>query len=153
MVATFFGEFRQTIDAKHRLPICMALRERIDPEGDGENFVLVLGTKRHLWLYPEKSYLKLLETLPASPLPDRQSQHLDLMFAMARVVKPDGQGRVVLPEASMRRAVVSDEITLVGNRDHIELWPSEEYDRHVEQLMESYDDGLYDAGERARAAE
>ena len=149
-MATFFGEFEQTIDAKKRLPICAPLRERIDPEKDGENFVLLLGPDRHLWLYPETYYLRLLETMPASPLPDRQSRRIDLLFAMARVVKPDGQGRIVLPESSMRRAVVSDEVILAGVQDHIEIWPAEEWNRHAEQGLVGYGEALYEAGERLR---
>src|SRR6056297_1508774 len=98
-MATFVGEFEQSIDdAKHRLAICSALREQIDAEEDGKNFILVLGPDKHLWLYPDKYYRRLLASLKRSPLPDRQTRKIGLLFAMARVVKPDSQGRIVLPE-------------------------------------------------------
>ena len=105
----FVGEFEQSIDAKHRLAIASALREGADPEEDGENFFLVLGADGHLWLYPDRYYRKLVATIKRSPLPARQAQGLELMFAMARIVKPDKQGRVVLPEKSMQRAKLADE--------------------------------------------
>jgi len=149
-MALFVGEFEQTIDSKHRLSIPMALREQIVSDQDGEGFVLVLGPDHHLWLYPDLSYSRLLATLKPSPLPDRQSRKIGLLFAMARVVKPDKQGRVVLPEASMRRAEISDQVTLVGGMDHIEIWPTDQWEQHVKEGLPTYGEVLYEAAERLR---
>ena len=66
---------------------------------------------------------------------------------MARMVKPDSQGRVVLPEKSMQRAVVSDSVTLVGVFDHIEIWPTEEWESHVADSLETYGEVLYQASD------
>jgi MraZ protein len=148
-VALFFGEFEQSIDAKHRLAISSALREQIVPEEDGKDFILVLGPDRHLWLYPDLYYRRLLATLKRSPLPDRQTRKIDLLFAMARPIKADAQGRVVVPEKSMQRAVVSEQVTLVGVFDHIEIWPSQEWERHVAEALPSYGEVLYEASEQA----
>ena len=67
----FVGEFEQAIDAKHRLAIPMALREQMDPDDDGSNFILVLGPDRHLWLYPDQWYKRLLASFRRSPLVTR----------------------------------------------------------------------------------
>jgi len=148
-MALFVGEFEQSIDqAKHRLAISSALREQID-ETDGGNFILVLGPDRHLWLYPDQYYRRLLTSMKQSPLPDRQSRRMHLLTAMARVVKTDSQGRVVLPEKSLQRAVISQDVTLVGVFDHIEIWPREEWERHVDEALPTYGEMLYEASERA----
>ena len=147
-MALLIGEFEQLIDTKHRLAISSALREQIDPEEDGKDFILVLGPDLHLWLYPDVYYRRLLDTLKPSPLPDRRTRKIDLLFGMARVVKPDAQGRVVLPEKSMKRATVSDRVTLVGVFDHIEIWPTEDWERHVEQALPSYGEVIYEASDR-----
>jgi len=147
-MALFVGEFDLVIDAKHRLGIPAALREQADPEADGKNFYLVLGTKRHLWLYPDAYYQQLLSTLRRSPFPTRQGQRLNLLFPMARLIKPDSQGRVVLPEKSMARANVSDSVTLNGQDDHIEIWPAGEWAEHVNQALPNYDEVLLDAGDQ-----
>ncbi len=147
-MALFVGEFDQTIDAvKHRLAIPTALREQIVPDEDGNEFYLILGPDRHLWLYPDKYYRKLLATLERSPIPSRKNQKGDLLFAFARVLKPDSQGRVVLPEKALQRATVSDRITLVGKGDHIELWPTDEWERYVEEALQRYSDDVLDAGD------
>lgn len=147
-MALFVGEFDQTVDDKRRLAISSALREQIDPAVDGEGFYLVLGADRHLWMYPDRYYQRLTATLKRSPLPTRSSQKLGLFFAMARHLKPDSQGRVVLPEKSMQRAVVAQEVTLVGHDDHVEIWPRDEWERHVEAMLPTYGEALLEAGER-----
>jgi MraZ protein len=150
-MALFVGEFEQTIDkAKHRLAISASLREQID-ESDGENWILTLGPDRHLWLYPDAYYRRLLAKMKVSPLPDRRSRRVHLLTAMARVLKPDAQGRVVLPEKSMKRAVVSEEVTLVGVFDHIEIWPRDQWERHVDETLPSYGEMLYEASDRMDA--
>ncbi len=146
-MALFVGEFDQTIDAKHRLAIPSSLREQIVQDEDGKDLYLILGPDRHLWLYPDLYYRRLLATLQRSPLPSRKNQKGDLLFAFARVLKPDSQGRVVLPEKAMQRATVADCITLVGKGDHVELWPTEEWERYVEDALPRYSEDVLDAGD------
>ena len=75
---------------------------------------------------------------------------IKLLFAMARFLKSDSQGRVVLPEKSMERAIVGERVTLVGMNDHIEVWPSDEWERHVQEQLPGYGETIYEAGERLR---
>ncbi len=147
-MAFFFGEFEQTVDPKRRLAIAAGLRELIVPEEDGENFILVLGPDRHLWLYPDLYYRRLMATMRRSPLPTRTHRKTDLLFAMARLLKPDAQGRVVVPEKSMQRAVTAQHVTLVGADNHIEIWPTAEWNARVEGELGSYGETLYEAADR-----
>ncbi len=151
-MSLFVGEFDVVIDAKHRLAIPAALREQVVPAEDGKNFYLVLGPDRHLCLYPDQHYRRMLQPVQRSPLPSRSSRKLDLLFAMARWLKPDAQGRVVLPEKSMQRAVIADRVTLVGKGDHIELWPTDEWERFVEQALPRYGEDMLDAGDGLAAS-
>ena len=148
-MAVFVGEFDQTIDSKNRLAIQSPLREQINPDFDGEGFYLVLGPDRHLWLYPDEYYRSMLQGLQGNPFPSRRARKLDLLFALARLVKPDAQGRVVLPEKSRTRAVIAEDVTLVGKGDHIEIWPREEWEQHVAGRLPTYGDDLLDAGDEA----
>lgn len=153
-MALLVGENEQTIDpAKHRLAINAMFRDQIDAEEDGTNFMLILGPDRHLWLYPDKYYARLLATMKRSPLPTPQQRDISLLFAMARVVKPDSQGRIVLPEKSMQRAVLAEQVTVVGNYDHLEIWPTPEWEQRVETALETYGQMLYDAADRLAEAE
>ncbi len=149
-MALLIGEFETLIDAKHRLAIASAFRDQIIPSEDGENWILVLGPDRHLWLYPDLAYRKVLSRLQTSPLPDRNSSKIALLFAMARYLKSDTQGRVVLPEKSMERAIVGEHVTLVGMNDHIEIWPTDDWERHVQEQLATYGETLLEAGERLK---
>ena len=146
-MALLIGEFEATIDAKRRLAISSAIRDQIVADEDGDNFILVLGPDRHLWLYPDLYYRRLLATMRRSPLPSRQQKKIDLFFAMARLVRPDPQGRVVLPEKSMQRAVVASQVTLVGINDHIEIWPVDQWEGRVAEELGSYGEMLYEAAD------
>jgi MraZ protein len=147
-MALFIGEFEQVIDSKHRLAISAALREQINPAEDGESFILIVGPDRHLWLYPHQYYRRLVaSTVRRSALPDRRTRKIHLLTAMAREVKPDSQGRIVLPEKSMQRGLISERVTLVGIFDHIEVWPTDEWEKHVEQALPTYGDELYEVSD------
>ncbi|MBN1553326.1 MAG: hypothetical protein JXA11_01165 [Phycisphaerae bacterium] len=148
----FTGEHEQTIGAKRRLAINSALREE-QQTGDGEQYYLVLGPDKHLWLYPDEYYRRLASSMKRSLLPSRQVAKMSMFFAMARLLKPDAQGRVVLPEKSLLRAKLADveSVTLVGKGDHIEIWPTSEWEAFVGDALGSYEDMLYEAAERLDA--
>lgn len=144
----FTGEHETTIGAKRRLAISSALRDELQPE-DGKEFYLTLGPDKKLWLYPDAYYRKLAGTVKRSILPSRKTANMSMFFAMARLLKPDSQGRVVLPEKSLKRAAMEtvDNVTLVGKGDHIEVWPTQEWEALVDAAMDSYGDMLYEAAE------
>jgi len=144
----FTGEHESKIGAKRRLAISSALREDVLPE-DGQKFYLVLGPDKHLWLYPDEYYRKLAASMKRSLLPNQQARKLSLFFAMARLLKPDSQGRMILPEKSIQRAGLhnTEAVTLVGERDHIEIWPAEEWESYVEENIRDYGDTLYEAAQ------
>jgi division/cell wall cluster transcriptional repressor MraZ len=148
----FVGEFEQLVDAKHRMAIPLALRECAIPEVDGEDFYLIVGPGKRLWLYPKLAFERLHATLNRGPLPDRQSGKTNLLYAMGRVVKPDKQGRIVIPESSMKRVGLeaNQTVTLVGSFDHIEIWPSAAWERNVDENLPTYTDMIYDAAELAK---
>jgi division/cell wall cluster transcriptional repressor MraZ len=144
----FTGEHETTIGAKRRLAISSALRDEQQPD-DGEQFYLVLGPDKHLWLYPDGYYRRLASTMKRSLLPSRQVHKMSLFFAMARLLKPDAQGRVVLPEKSLQRAGLEqiEAVTLVGKGDHIEIWPTREWEKLIDEAMPNYGEMLYEAAE------
>ncbi len=127
----FVGGYPQKIDEKNRLAICSALRELMNPETDGSNFFLVLGKDSRLWLYPESYFKRLISKMKRSSKPAAERDALDAWFASARLVKPDSQGRVVLPEPILSQANVPSDVTLVGNRDHIEIWSTAEHEQRM----------------------
>jgi MraZ protein len=57
-----------------------------------------------------------------------------LHFALASRVEPDGQGRLLLPQKILRRAGIQKEVTLIGVRDHLEVWNRADWEARIEEL-------------------
>jgi len=61
-----------------------------------------------------------------------------MSFALASKVELDAQGRLLLNERLRKRAGLKDQITLVGVRDHIELWNNEDWEQYLSDHMAQY---------------
>ena len=153
MALLMVGEFDQKIDSKNRVAIPQPLREHCTSTEEGENFYIVLGTKRHLWLYPELYYRRLQANRTYSAMPDPAREQETYYHGLSRLVKPDSQGRICLPDKSRERAAVTSEVTLVGGGDHIEVWPKQEWDEAVNGVMPRYDRDVLAAGNERKAGD
>jgi MraZ protein len=131
-----FGEFDLTVDDKGRMLIPSEIRKRIDPAQDGEAFLMVVGVNRKPWLYPEKYYESLALAGPAEMTPQEDLLAFDQMnFGMASRLEPDKQGRILIPEKTLKRTQVGKEVTLVGVREHLELWNRADWETRREELV------------------
>ncbi|MFQ6035044.1 MAG: division/cell wall cluster transcriptional repressor MraZ [Sedimentisphaerales bacterium] len=133
------GEYQHVIDAKSRVLISNKLRSQIDVDEHGSNFYLVLGANGILCLYPEKYFEQIvLSVAPRAAAPDEAVAFERMSFALASKVELDAQGRLLLNERLRKRAGLKDQITLVGVRDHIELWNNEDWEQYLTEHMAQY---------------
>jgi len=133
------GEYQHTVDGKSRVLISNKLRNQIDADEHGSNFYLVLGANGILCLYPEKYFEQIvLAVAPKTTAPDEAVAFERISFALAGKVELDSQGRLLLNERLRKRAGLKDRITLVGVRDHIELWNSENWEQYLTDHMAQY---------------
>jgi MraZ protein len=136
------GEYTHTVDKKGRVLITNKLRNQIDCEEHGSSFYIVLGSNGILCLYPEKYFERIvLAAAPAAPqrtAADEAVAFERITFALAGKVELDNQGRILLNEKLRTRAGLKDEITLVGVRDHIELWNSQNWEQYLSDHMSQY---------------
>lgn len=133
------GEYQHVIDDKGRVLVSNKLRSQIDVSEHGSNFYLVLGSNGILCLYPEKDFERLaLSGAPEGTPPDEAVVFERISFALASKVELDNQGRLLLNERLRTRAGLREDVTLVGVRDHIELWNTQDWDRYVSDHMQQY---------------
>ena len=127
------GNVKTRVDAKRRIAIASGIYKQIS-DSDGENFVVVPdpdpepGRERYLWLFPDHYFRRLAASMKRSGMTPEEQRGLDQWLAIAQVVTPDGQGRVVLPEKSIKYAVVAEEVMLSCNKNHIEIWPRDKWE-------------------------
>ena len=130
-----YGNYELTVDDKNRILVPSEVRKKLDPERDGEAFFLVTGRDGRLWLYPERHYEQLVSRDPSELTPSEDTLAFDrLMLGLASRVEWDKQGRVLLPDKALKRAGIGKEVTLVGARDHLELWNRSDWEVEREQL-------------------
>lgn len=133
------GEFELSIDDKSRCLIPAEIRKKMVPERDGEAFYMVLGKNRRPWLYLEKFYEELVSIQsPPDLMPSDEALAYDqLMFGMAARLELDKQGRVLIPAKMRKRTGLADEITVVGVKDHLELWNRDAWEARFDGLFEN----------------
>jgi MraZ protein len=130
------GEYELTIDDKNRFLIPAEIRKRMDPERDGGAFFLVIGPDRKPWMYTERYYEQMVSELPAQMSPGLDRLAYDRrVFGTAAFLEPDKQGRVLLPEMMRKRTALDREVTMVGVRDHLEIWNRPEWEAERERLF------------------
>ena len=130
-----FGNYELTIDDKNRMLVPSEIRKAIDPQTDGDAFFLVTGINHKLWLYPEKYYEALALRMQSEMAPEEDLLAFDqLNFAMASRVEWDKQGRILIPDRVLKKSGLSREVTLIGMRDHAEIWNRADWDARIDEL-------------------
>jgi MraZ protein len=130
-----YGNYELTLDDKNRLLVPSEIRKALDPNTDGDAFFLVTGTNGKLWLYPEKYYESLAGQIRSEMVPEDDLLAFDQAnFAMASKVEWDKQGRVLISERILRKAGLNKDVTLLGMRDHVEVWDRAEWEKRAEEL-------------------
>lgn len=130
-MATYVGQFEQSIDPKNRLTIPEPFRVATvgtAAEGqtpDGCELMLLPGPGGRLCLYSHRDFHGLLAG--SAELGAGRSERLAIMLATSQVVRPDARGRVVIPATMLRRCGLAGAVVLVGTGDHIELWPKAQW--------------------------
>ena len=125
------GEYEGTLDEKGRVFVSNKLRSQIDCDRHGNSFYLTLGANGILCLYPEKYFQQLtLTASPSTAAPDEAVVFERMSFALTSRVEMDRQGRILITEKIRKRANLQNNLTLVGIRDHIEIWNSADWDKY-----------------------
>jgi len=137
------GEYEHTLDDKGRLFVTNRLRGQIDAAEHGNSFYLVLGTNGILCLYPEKYFQQIaLAGAPGTAAPDEAVAFERLSFALASRMELDRQGRLLLSEKLRKRAKLGKALTLVGVREHIELWNTGDWEKYLSDNLGQYQEQM-----------
>ena len=140
------GEYEHALDEKNRLFVSNKLRSQIDVLEHGSSFYLVVGANGILCLYPEKYFQQIvLAGAPGTAAPDESVAFERLSFALTSKVELDRQGRLLLGEKVRRRAKLKNNLTLVGVRDHLELWNTEDWEKYVSDNLSQYQQQIMQA--------
>jgi len=129
----FTGQHDRAIDDKNRIQLPSQLRGTIDAEQDGSGLYVTLGEHRGtLSIFTERGFESLASRIETEFMPGPDAQRFELQFyALASRVEPDKQGRFVLPERLMKKARIGKDVTLVGQKNRIDLWNRTDFDKSI----------------------
>ncbi|MCO6436939.1 MAG: hypothetical protein J5J06_07620 [Phycisphaerae bacterium] len=129
----FTGQFERTIDGKNRIQLPSQFRDTIDPEREGCPVYITPGEdKGTLSILPQRCFEELAGRIETEYMPGPESRRFERQFySLASYVELDKQGRLVLPDRLRRMARLPDEIYLVGQKNRIDLWARDAFDREL----------------------
>ena len=116
----YAGEFRHSVDAKHRVTIPSRWRAE-----EGEEFFAVPDPAGNfLMVLPPREFDRVKTDLEAnaSVSPADRRKFIRRFYALAQLVSVDKQGRVLLPEDCCRRLGLEGEVVLIGSHSRMEIW-------------------------------
>jgi MraZ protein len=133
----FTGTYRRALDDKLRLALPKPLREQLVP---GEPLYLTPGLDSCLAIYAPLAFATLADRLEvSSPAAREVRDYSRLFFSQAASVTPDAQWRFRVTPELTQWAGLAGEVTVVGVRDHIEVWGVEKWEQYIAQRDGQYE--------------
>jgi MraZ protein len=132
----FLGQFAHNVDESGRVIIPSKFRE-----GVADGLVLTRGLEHCISAYPLPQWQTVtdkLQSLPSTPKPARD--YARLIFAYATELRPDRQGRILIPTNLLDYAKAGTEVVFVGMRDRFEIWSAERWKDELKRLDDAGED-------------
>jgi MraZ protein len=146
------GTYELTIDAKNRLSIPFNIRRKLDERRDGQSFYVVPGQRQGtLALYPEVYFERLRPVLREESLSDETHRWRQFEFSQCALLDPDAQGRILLPERTLKRVGVGKDVVLIGVQDHLELWDRKQFEDFENEQWARFSENRAKAMQELRA--
>jgi MraZ protein len=138
-VPSFKGTYEHSIDSKGRVSFPAKVRKYLNPAYQ-DNFTVLRGIQRCLFLYPEDRWLAVEEKLnKVSNLRVDGANVIRNFLRNAEDISLDGQHRLALPASLMEWAGIQQKVTIIGVGDRLELWSPDE----LQKVDDSMSDDEY----------
>ncbi|NLG64029.1 MAG: division/cell wall cluster transcriptional repressor MraZ [Actinobacteria bacterium] len=130
------GEYEFTLDAKNRIAVPARLRSAFV-----DGIYITRWYEDSLAGFSPAEFERYLEEQAGATPPMSSKGRSQLRFLAAGAVADqlDRQGRVTIPARLLDYAAITREVTIVGVRDHIEIWERSAWARYLKSLEEGAD--------------
>jgi MraZ protein len=129
----FCGDFIHTLDGKRRLTIPSVWRGRLGTAR--ELFVLPGVNDKCLCVYPAREMTRLVREFRKLRSTDRRGRRLTrVLSARGELLEWDGNGRIRVKDPLLEHAAIRDQVMLVGDMDHFELWNPEQWEQEKQAV-------------------
>lgn len=125
----FLGEYEHTIDAKGRMAVPARFRTQLD-----RGAVISKGMGSCLSVYTMQRWEEKSTELAEGKTSDELRDFERRLYPSANEVELDGQGRLVIQAKLRAYAGLGNEVSVVGVRDHFEIWDRAIWQKYQERL-------------------
>lgn len=125
----FIGKYYHSLEEKGRISLPKEFRQ------ESNSWVVTRGLDGGLFLFKEQDFQKQLETLLSRTFTKKiHRDFVRLMTNEAKVITPDKNGRVQLPEYLITFARLQKAVVLVGSLEKIEIWDRDSYHTYIDSI-------------------
>ncbi len=125
----FLGQYEHSIDAKGRMAVPAKFRSQLE-----EGAVISKGMGICLSVYTMARWEEKSQELTEGKTTEELRDFERRIYPSASEEKIDGQGRLVLPARLRAYARLGSEVTVVGVRDHVEIWDRAMWQEYQDRL-------------------
>ncbi len=131
------GAYEHSLDDKNRVTLPAKFRQAF-----AKGVFVSKGLDPCLVVYPPDGWNALVDGRLAGldPLSREARQMSRYVYANASEAVPDKQGRISLPATLLAHASLKREVTVVGVRDHLELWEPKAWQKELDDVGRSAGD-------------
>ena len=127
----FLGTSDHHLDSKGRIILPTDFREQL-----GESFYITMGFNRCAQVMSIEEFDRLREQIRQLPA-DKALSLQYLLISPAKLVSPNSQGRIIIPQKLREDAGLSADVTVVGMDTRIEIWDKATFDDFMEQQKQA----------------
>ena len=140
----FYGQYLTTMDGKGRFALPAKIRQVSGPGGkrllDG-SLTLTKGLEGCLSLYTESEWQAIQDRLSTLPFTRKDFRYFSRRFySSASVLKPDRNGRILIPSHLVTEAGLKKELLVIGVNRWVEIWDPDRFRFYLEQFYGSYEE-------------
>ena len=127
----FLGNGDYSIDSKGRVILPAEYREEL-----GESFYITMGFNRCAQVMSAAEFDRLREQIRQLPA-DKALSLQYLLISPAKLVTPNSQGRISIPQKLREDLGLSGEVSVVGMDNRIEIWDKSTFAVFMEQQKQA----------------
>ncbi|MCW5874546.1 MAG: division/cell wall cluster transcriptional repressor MraZ [Anaerolineales bacterium] len=134
----FLGEYTHTIDEKGRLTVPARFRQLLEADGG----YVTRGLDGNLTVMRRVVFENMRRNLETQSVTNPKVRDLArLLFGQAELQKPDGSGRILIPQFLRDEFQLNGEVALVGIGHSFEIWPLARWSGKKQALTKLHEDG------------
>lgn len=135
----FYGEFEHNIDRKGRLILPAKFRDTCK-EYQVDRFFLTRGLDKCIFMFTEDEWRTQEQKFKNMPFTKQESRNFNRMFFAGAIdVRPDKQGRFIIPNYLKDYSGIKLETVVIGVSNRIEIWDKKSWKDFYEKSNESFE--------------